>query len=67
MHRILYMDAHSIFDLLVKVKSQVGQGQSKTHSIGRWAHFNVNLHFYVKLCCLTPYRYILQMTLYRVT
>ncbi len=30
---------------ILHVKGPVGHGQSKAYLIGRWAHFNVKLHF----------------------
>ncbi len=34
-------------------KGQVGQGQPKGHNIGRWAHVNVKLHFFLFETILT--------------
>ncbi len=31
---------------ILHVKGHVGHGQSKAYLIGRWAHFNVKLHFF---------------------
>ncbi len=36
----------SISQEILQVKGHVDQGQSKAYPIGRWAHFNVKLHFF---------------------
>ena len=36
---------HSVKVTGVKVKGRMSQGKAKARDIGRWAHFNIKLHF----------------------